>query len=111
MNKFNKKLLNSLVKTKNIIRYSTVSNITGEHSIRVLIFLDWDGLFDVLNNTININTACMVYHDKFDDIEKLLKYNIITDEDVPTKLEIKKDFIDQLYNLIIDCQKISEKTL
>ena len=111
MNKFNKKLLNSLVKTKNIIRYPTVSNITGEYSIRVLIPLDWDDLFNTLSHTINIYTACMVYHDKFDDIEKLTKYNIITDEDVPTKLEIKKDFIDQLYNLIMDCKKISEKTL
>ena len=105
MYKFNKKLLNSLVKTKNIIRCSTVSNITGEYSIRVLISLDWDGLFDVVNNTIGINTACMVYHDKFDDIEKLTKYNIITDGDVPTKIEIKRDFIDQLYDLIMDCKK------
>ena len=95
MKKLSRKNLNSVVSTKYITRYFTTSNITGECSIKVMIHPDWDTLFDLVIN----NGLYESYSKNYDKIEKLSNYNLYDDE-IPSKIELKKDFINQVYDLL-----------
>lgn len=93
--KLTRKNLASVVSTKYIIRYFTTSNITGECSIKVMIQPDWDSLFSLVINS----GLYEAYSKNYDEIEKLATYNLY-DEKMPSKMELKKDFIDKVYDLL-----------
>ena len=93
--KLTKKNLASVVSTKYIIRYFTTSNITGECSIKVMIQPDWDSLFNLVINSCLYES----YIKNYDEIQKLATYNLYDDE-MPSKIELKKDFINKVYDLL-----------
>lgn len=93
--KLTRKNLASVVSTKYIIRYFTTSNITGECSIRVMIQPDWNLLFDLVINSCLYES----YSKNYDKIEELSNYNLYDDE-IPSKIELKKDFINKVYDLL-----------
>lgn len=95
MKKLSRKNLNRVVSTKYITRYFTTSNITGECSIRVMIHPDWDSLFSLVINS----GLYKAYSKNYDEIEKLATYNLYDDE-IPSKIELKKDFINRVYDLL-----------
>ena len=93
--KLTRKNLASVVSTKYIIRYFTTSNITGECSIKVMIQPDWDTLFDLVLNSGLYES----YSKNYDEIKKLATYNLY-DEKMPSKIELKKYFINKVYDLL-----------
>lgn len=95
MKKLSRKNLSSVVSTKYITRYFTTSNITGECSVKVMIQPDWDLLFDLVINSGLYES----YSKNYDEIKRLATYNLYNDE-IPSKIELKKDFINQVYNLL-----------